>query len=66
MKIDLEELEKEKKRNAEERLQFIKFWAQYIKTHSDEEWSKQQNVLIDSQFEGIEHLKKRKIKNPKK
>ena len=37
------------KTNAEDRINFIKFWANYIKTHSDEEWSKQQNIVIDSQ-----------------
>jgi len=37
--------------NQEDRLNFIKFWAEYIKTHSDEDWSKQQNIVIDSQIE---------------
>ena len=36
--------------NIQERLEFVQFWAEYVKTHSDEEWSAQQNVLIDSQF----------------
>ena len=27
---------------------FIDFWAEYVRTHSDEEWSRQQNVLINS------------------
>ena len=48
--IDLEELKREKKKNAEERLKFIDFWVNYIKTHSDKEWSSQQKVLIDSQI----------------
>ena len=38
------------KTNQEDRDNFIRFWAEYVRTHSDEEWSKQQNVLIDSQF----------------
>ena len=50
MNIDFEELEIEKASNFKERLRFIKFWAEYIKSHSDEEWSEQQNVLINSQF----------------
>jgi hypothetical protein len=33
-----------------ERLDFIDFWVNYIKTHSDKEWSKQQNLIIDSQI----------------
>ena len=38
------------KSNKEERLNFVEFWVDYIKTHSDREWSKQQNVIIDSQI----------------
>lgn len=49
IKVDLEELKKFKEQNAKERLDFIDFWADYIKTHKDEDWSKQQNILIDSQ-----------------
>jgi hypothetical protein len=49
-KLDLKELEKEKEINHQDRLNFVKFWAEYVKTHSDKEWSKQQNVVIDSQF----------------
>ncbi len=50
MKINFKELEKQKKRNFEERLKFIEYWVNYIKTHSDKEWSKQQNIVIDSQI----------------
>ncbi|MBS3094271.1 hypothetical protein J4474_01265 [Candidatus Pacearchaeota archaeon] len=41
---------KPEKNNREDRLNFVKFWANYIKTHSDEEWSEQQRVLIDGQM----------------
>ncbi len=51
MKIDFEELKKERKKNFEERLWFLKFWAEYIKSHSDEDWSSQQKVLINSQLQ---------------
>ena len=34
--------------NKEERINFIKYWVEYMKNHSDEEWSKEQNILIDS------------------
>ena len=36
--------------NNEERINFIKYWVNYIKTHTDQEWSQQQNILINSQF----------------
>ena len=50
LKVNLKELEKAKSKNAKERLEFIDFWVNYIKEHSDEEWSEQQNVLINSQI----------------
>ncbi|MBI2499839.1 hypothetical protein HYV88_06355 [Candidatus Woesearchaeota archaeon] len=36
--------------NKEERLNFIKFWVNYMKTHTDKEWSEQQNTIINSQI----------------
>lgn len=38
------------KTNDEDRINFVKFWAEYVRTHSDKEWSKQQNVVINSQI----------------
>lgn len=34
--------------NQRQREWFIDYWVNYMKTHSDEEWSRQQNVLINS------------------
>ena len=48
--MSLEELEEKKRKNKQQRIEFIKYWVDYIKNHSDEEWSKQQNIIIDSQF----------------
>lgn len=36
--------------NQEDRLNFVKYWANYVRTHPDEDWSKQQNIVIDSQM----------------
>ncbi len=47
MKVDLEELEEEKKRNFEERLKFIDLYVEWLKKTPNEEWSKQQKELID-------------------
>jgi hypothetical protein len=38
------------KNNKQDRINFVKFWANYIKTHSDKEWSEQQNIVINSQI----------------
>ncbi len=50
VKVDLDEMKKFKEENARERLKFIDFWVNYMKTHSDEEWGEQQRILIDSQI----------------
>lgn len=34
--------------NEEERMAFVRRWAEYVRTHSDKEWSRQQNVIINS------------------
>lgn len=36
------------KKEKEERLKFVRFWANYIKSHPNKVWSKQQVVLINS------------------
>lgn len=38
------------KNNQEDRMNFVEYWAEYVRTHKDEEWSKQQNILINSQI----------------
>ncbi|MFH0831349.1 MAG: hypothetical protein V1886_00570 [archaeon] len=40
------------KDNKEERTNFVRFWADYIRTHSDREWSRQQNIIINAQIRG--------------
>ncbi len=37
-------------RNRKERIRFVELWASYVKERSDREWSRQQNVIIDSCF----------------
>lgn len=36
------------KENQKERFRFIDQWAKYVRTHSDQDWSQQQNVIINS------------------
>jgi hypothetical protein len=36
------------KEEKAERLKFVRFWANYIKTHPNKVWSKQQATLINS------------------
>ena len=46
------------KNNQEDRMNFIKFWTEYIKAHSDKEWSMQQNKLINSQLRSARQMKR--------
>lgn len=34
----------------DERMKFVEKWAEYVKSHPDREWSRQQAVLINSQI----------------
>jgi hypothetical protein len=34
--------------NQKDRKNFVRKWAEYVRTHSDKDWSKQQNVIINS------------------
>ncbi|UCH88942.1 MAG: hypothetical protein JSV49_12020 [Thermoplasmata archaeon] len=47
MKLDLKELEDDKKRNFEERLKFIDLYVEWLKKTPNSVWSKQQKKLID-------------------
>ena len=36
------------KHNLKERLEFVRFWARYVKSTPNDKWSRQQNMLINS------------------
>lgn len=38
---------KKNNRNREQRMKFIDLWAEYVKTHDDKDWSRQQNIVIN-------------------
>jgi len=43
------------KTDKEDRMNFVKYWADYVKNNPDEVWSKQQNVLINSQIQNARY-----------
>lgn len=45
------------KNNKEDRMNFVKYWADFVKNNPDEVWSKQQNVLINSQIKNAKYSK---------
>jgi len=62
---DFGELKKEKVRNFADRIWFIKYWVNYIKTHPVKAWSKGQADFIDAQFRSAELFWKDLEKNDK-
>ncbi len=34
--------------NNKDRKKFIQTWAEYVRTHDDQDWSHQQNIIINS------------------
>ncbi|TAL56324.1 MAG: hypothetical protein EPN86_02710 [Nanoarchaeota archaeon] len=34
--------------NQKQRFKFVEYWANYVLTHDDKDWSKQQNIIINS------------------
>ncbi|MFP4112512.1 MAG: hypothetical protein ACLFPQ_05765 [Candidatus Woesearchaeota archaeon] len=44
--INLKELEKEKKKNFEERLRFIDNYVEWLKKTPNKKWSKQQKKIV--------------------
>lgn len=48
--MNLDKLEEKKEKNKKQRREFVKIWAKYVKEHSDEDWSHQQNKVINSQI----------------
>jgi hypothetical protein len=43
----------DKKKNESERMKFVELWAEYVRTHSDKEWSRQQKIVVDSQLRSL-------------
>lgn len=62
--IDSEETERIRTQSAEERRTFVEQWAEYVRTHDDEQWSRQQNELIDSQIQSAKDAARRGDTDP--
>ena len=39
------------------RMNFVEYWAEFVKNNPDKVWSKQQNLLIDSQIKNAQNFK---------
>jgi len=54
--LNSKQFEDDQRRNTEQRCEMIKRWAEYVRTHDDSEWSRQQNRLIDSQLQSANEM----------
>jgi len=54
--LNSKQFEDDQRRNTEQRREMIKRWAEYVRTHNDSEWSRQQNRLIDSQLQSANEM----------
>lgn len=45
------------KDNREERMNFVEYWAEYVRTHPSKDWSRQQNILINSALQSARSVK---------
>ncbi len=57
MKKNNFDAEEFRKQNNKDRMWFVEYWANYVKTHPDKEWSRQQNVLINSLMQNAKNSK---------
>lgn len=42
--------------NQQERYAFIKEWADYVRTHPDDDWGEQVNRLVNSQLDSARYV----------
>jgi hypothetical protein len=54
--LNSQKFEDDQRKNTEQRRAMIKQWAEYVRTHKDSEWSRQQNRLIDSQLQSANEM----------
>lgn len=47
---NLEQLREQQRENVRDRREFVKLWAEYVRTHPDKEWSTEVNDVVDSQY----------------
>ena len=45
------------KDNKQERMNFVEYWADFVKNNPDKVWSKQQKFLIDNQIKNARNFK---------
>lgn len=44
------------KNNREDRMNFVEYWADFVRSNPDKVWSKQQRILIDSMMQNAKQF----------
>jgi len=52
--------------NQGERMKFVDIWSKYVLEHDDKNWSKQQNIIINSSLRTAHMNKKQYLQMMKK
>ncbi len=63
--VDFGELKNDRMRNFKDRIWYVKYWVEFMKKNSDEDWSEGQKELIDSQFQKADEFYKKLEKTEK-
>ncbi len=50
------------KAEKDARLEFVRQWVNYMKSHTNKVWSRQQTMLINSMLKGADQNKERYLK----
>ncbi len=53
----IKQIEAEAHRNFESNLKFVKMHAEWLRRTSNRDWSRQQKIIIDSEYKSNRHLK---------
>ncbi|AWB26719.1 hypothetical protein [Halococcoides cellulosivorans] len=54
---DSTDLDEKIGRNQTQRIEQIERWAEYVRSHPDEEWGRQVNTLVDAQLQSARHAR---------
>lgn len=49
-------IEDKQARNREQRLEQIREWAEYVRTHPDRDWGQQVNTIVNAQLQSARHF----------
>lgn len=50
-----EDRERKQARNRQRRLEQIRAWAEYVRTHPDDDWGEQVNAIVNAQLQSARH-----------